>query len=266
MMNAWDSLIHHKFNALAFSTLVMSAAETADVEPGKFSQADFNAWVIGGQYTKNKLKRGQLVVQPRLEGDALEVHRNNLEQRKEKLRQELDTHQLAYNAKVPDAMRTVRASSPLRERHAPQDHTPRSSRGLSREAATESNHNLPDSDENSSNALRGRLKASFAQISATHAYGTLFPPLLTPYSRSCLLGQNATPKSPHQENQIPDALKSASAKKSINNPLSVVAGERKRAQPGSGPKAFFPSSNNSSIYRHFMHISPTDRGTFGKGA
>lgn len=252
--------------SLAEVPLVMAATpDSGNPEPGKFSQADFNAWVIGGHYTKNKLKRGQLIVQANLDGDALEAHRNNLEHRKERLRQELNSHQLAYNGKVPDAMRTVRASSPPRERHASQDHTPRSLRGHSRE--TEQQQTPHDAEENSSNALRGRLKASFAQISATHAYGTLFPPLLTPYSRSCLLGQSATPKTPHEENQIPDALKSSGTRKpSAHNPLSVVAGERKRAQPGSGPKAFFPSSNNSSIYRHFMHIPPTDRGTFAKGA
>jgi hypothetical protein len=244
-------------------TVTPDLASGSGSETGKFSQAEFNAWVIGGHYTKNKLKRGQLVVQAKLDGDALEAHRNSLENRKVRLREELESHQLAYNGKVPDAMRSVRASSPPRERHAPQDHTPRS-RGHSREAEQ---HTAPqDNDENSSNALRGRLKASFAQISATHAYGTLFPPLLTPYSRSCLLGQNSTPKSPHQENQIPDALKSAPRRTSSSNPLSVVAGERKRAQPGSGPKAFFPSSSNSSIYRHFMHIPPTDRATFAKGA
>lgn len=234
----------------------------------KFSQPDFNSWVIGGHYTKSKLKRGQLVVQPRLDGAALEAHRHNLEQRKQKLQEELDTHQVVYCAKVPEAMRTAaRASPPHSREKNSQDNTPRSfahSRGLSREKGDRGSS--PGGDENSSNALRGRLKASFAQISATHAYGTLFPPLLTPYSRSCLLGLNVTPKSPHQENQIPDALKSTGPRKPHgHNSLSVVAGERKRAQPSSGPKAFFPSSSNSSIYRHFMHIPPTDRGTFGKG-
>lgn len=235
------------------------------VVPKGMTQSEFNSWVIGGQYTKAVAKKGS---SRQTKEELSEAHRAQIQARKEQLKEELDTHSIQYKPKVASAMRVrsgrgtdngengeSQGSESKERRESPKKRVP------SPPQAAENND--PQSDENTSCALRGRLKVSFAQITATHAYGTLFPPLLTPYNRPCLLGQPITQKQPPPENQIPDMLKSQPQRHAVGNDLSVVAGERRRVQPNSGPKAFFPTGSNTSAYRFFTHIPSSERGTFG---
>lgn len=236
------------------------------------TSSEFNSWVIGGQYAKSNLKRHHLRdagVSSSADGGENAVEpRRQIEERREELRRQLDAHQLVYNSKVAEALRTPssraarlgsettssRKDSPKRQGTPPK---PNQAEGADTNAA-----------DNTSAALRGRLKASFAKITATHAYGTLFPPLLTPFNRGCLLGASSSSQSPGGsprtagDTTIPDKDATSPKKHVVRNDLSVVAGERRRVQPVSGPKAFFPTGSCTSVYRHFVHVPTTDRGTF----
>ena len=202
-------------------------------------RADFNSWIIGGQYTKNSFKR-HIGAPSKIELD--DNHRQQLEARKLQLKEEREKFCAEYKPKVASAFREKR-ETPAAHHHAA--HAP------PRTASPERG----ESDENSSLALRNRLRDSFAQITATHAYGTLFPPLLTPYNRPCLVNHNPDrPKSPVKEltDQTPDVVLPSHPQ----NSLSVTKHERRRVQPVSGPKAFFPTGSTTAAYRHFCHPSP----------
>jgi hypothetical protein len=176
--------------------------------------------------------------------------KTQLEARREQLKQERDRFQAVYKPKVAAALRSKHSGTTDRHQ-SPERHEKNSPRCVT----------PPKADgENTSAALRGRLRVSFAQISATHAYGTLFPALLTPYERACLI---APPKEKKENGHDTEQVASAGSH-SINetNRLSVVSNERRRVQPVSGPRAFFPTGSNICAYRHFTHIPHGGHGTF----
>jgi hypothetical protein len=200
-------------------------------------RADFNSWIIGGQYTKNSFKR-QAGAPAKVELD--ENHKQQLEARKLKLKEEREKFCAEYKPKVASAFREKRETAAAGHRA---DAPPRT--------ASPPNPNKPAVADDSL-ALRNRLRDSFAQITATHAYGTLFPPLLTPYNRPCLVNHNPDrPKSPVKDltDQTPEKVLPTQTE----NSLSVTKNERRRVQPVSGPKAFFPTGSTTSAYRHFCH-------------
>ena len=143
-----------------------------DFRTKKKESAEFSSWVIGGQYNKSNLKRSQ--AKQAKEVPLPDSHRQHIEARKQELQAALDSFGVSYKQKLvpstPESNHAQKRASPPRRPVSPPKE---------QEEGT---------DDNSSTALRGRLKASFAQITTTHAYGTLFPPLLTPYNRPCLLG------------------------------------------------------------------------------
>ncbi len=207
-------------------------------------RADFNSWIIGGQYTKNSFKR-QIGGPAKVELD--ENHKHQLEARKLKLKEERDKFCAEYKPKVASAFREKRE--------------PKSNFAAGHRAGVSLRIASPPKDTDKDNgmsddslALRNRLRDSFAQITATHAYGTLFPPLLTPYNRPCLVNHNSDgPKSPVKDlmDQTPEVVLPTHT----DNSLSVTKHERRRVQPVSGPKAFFPTGSTTSAYRHFCHAS-----------
>ena len=216
-----------------------------DFRTKKKESAEFSSWVIGGQYNKSNLKRSQ--AKQAKEVPLPDSHRQHIEARKQELQAALDSFGVSYKQKMvpstPESNHAQKRASPPRRPVSPPKE---------QEEGT---------DDNSSTALRGRLKASFAQITTTHAYGTLFPPLLTPYNRPCLLGI-AKSEGTNSPTAFDTATKSVPLPRS-KNAFSVVAQERKRVQPVVGPKAFFPTGSNVAVYRHFVHLGPAEHGTFG---
>lgn len=257
--------VTHSFSHICFLLSLYLSGEEERMPAAvasSFNASEFNSWVIGGQYTKTNLKRSQMKPPKQVEDPrAAETHQAHLQQRKELLRQELEAHQLVYNPKVANALRV--SSRPSRSEtggsDSPMRTSPRSNLNSREKSKQEDAAKQEQDADNSSSALRGRLQASFEQITATHAYGTLFPPLLTPFRRPCLLG-TVMPTRQQAEASIPEAQ--SPKRPAIRNDLSVVAGERRRQQPSSGPKAFFPTGSSPSVYRHFVHIPPGERGTF----
>lgn len=103
-----------------------------------------------------------------------------------------------------------------------------------------------------SRALRERLKMTFAQTTASHAYGTLFPPLLTPYNRVLNIkfpDRSGTAHGDKPPDVFPQPPQSGVPEPSNREPFSRAGRTPARPQPGSGPKAFLPTGSATSAYR-----------------
>jgi hypothetical protein len=226
-------------------------------------RADFNSWIIGGQYTKNSFKRQVGSGAPSNKVELDDGHKQQLEARRLKLKEDREKFCAEYKPKLVSGLREKRdynnnaaVASGSSGPPPPPPATAAAAASTARRADAPPRTASPPTNTNKvddSLALRNRLRDSFAQITATHAYGTLFPPLLTPYNRPCLVSHNPSdrPKSPVQEltDQTPEKVLPLSNE----NSLSVTKNERRRVQPISGPKAFFPTGSTTAAYRHFCN-------------
>lgn len=191
---------------------------------------DFNSWVLGGAYSRTTLKRNQIKADLELakksredsELDPSDDFSKKLEKRRQKWKED------RVKPSNLDKSKKAKDDSPRREAKSP----PR--------AASPPENEL---------SLRERLQKSFAQTTAAHAYGTLFPPLLTPYSRPCNFLRFAPERSstPPANPEIPQA-------QTIKPPppreyFSVAKSDRHRPQPRSGPQAFLPTGSAATAYR-----------------
>jgi hypothetical protein len=204
---------------------------------------DFNSWVLGGAYSKNILKRSQNkrtdLESSKKTGDTPVVEdafQRRLDKRKLQLKENKESAETNARPKPSYKLSPPRKTSSREQ----DDSAPPAARKLVRVSSP------PRPDEGPT--LRERLHQSFAQTTASHAYGTLFPPLLTPYSRPCNFLRFAdTERKPVPEPDL--SSKSQIAAPAFREPFSLAKNERNRPQPRSGPQAFFPTGSSATAYR-----------------
>ena len=209
---------------------------------------EFNSWVLGGAYSKTTMKRHQIKADLELTRKAEEeeddTFQKRLEKRREQLKEARSRPVPAYKSKVPLPSR----ERPLRTQSPDGSHTSPRKRVSPRRHDSPPRPETKDGHEQQS--LRERLHQSFAQTTAAHAYGTLFPPLLTPYNRPCnflRMADRAQTASPPPE---PDLSPRETFKPPpVRERFSLAKSDRQRPQPRSGPQAFFPTGSSTTAYR-----------------
>ena len=253
---------------------VGDATTRLDVRARGKAALEFNAWVVGGSYSKNRVKRNQMKIEQvrRKEdaGDEIEAQLlAKLAARKEAIRAEQAKELKEYKPKVAEAFREDRrveaaersGRSPRRgdSRGSPKKSPRKPSRPATVEGERAAEH---DKALDAARTLRTRLKESFEQTTQNHLYGTLFPPLLTPYARPMtFIRQDASGAAHRSPRADPNFSVPASAAAPPKEPFSLAAQRPKRAQPLTGPKAFMPTGSSTTAYRHFTNYGSLARLT-----
>jgi hypothetical protein len=210
-------------------------------------------WVVGGGYCKTRMKRSQIKTDLHhmrravTEGPEKKIT-EQLKERKEAIKEDQRREMLPYKPKVADATREARRLV-ISQKHAGKPPSPQHPRS----AVKLAEHDGGMSGEDAALALRQRLRQSFEQTTANRSYGTLFPPLLTPYCRpmAFLRGQERRSPSPRGVPTFNDGAQQQTSDV-VRDSFSVVNhNEPRRAQPPTGPKAFLPTGSSATAYRHF---------------
>lgn len=224
---------------------------------GRALSSEFNSWVIGGNYCRNTLKKNQiradLEMKKKMQDEVVDdYYQKRIEKRREELREARAAAMVTYKSKVQAALR----EHPTR--NSPHRSSPKAGSKSPRKDLV-SNKETAEDDQTTSRALRERLKVSFAQTTAAHAYGTLFPPLLTPYNRSISTRPERPSTPPKDTGSLDGAHKTGPQPPPPKEAFSAVAHVRHRIQPVSGPKAFFPTGSALTAYRCFSHQAVVGR-------
>lgn len=220
----------------------------------------FNSWVIGGGYSKTQMKRNQIKTDLayKRKFDAEHMTSDAVERRKAELKQNQPQEVATYKPKVAEAQREERKARVAEMRRSSPERRTSPRRSPTRPSTVE----RPDEGGEAARHLRDRLLESFEN--ATQSYGTLFPPLLAPYSRPTNATRNRDrPSSPRGDGafNVPDAAATLNADDRPKEPFGLPGGDRRRPQPASGPKPFLPTGSTTTAYRHFTNYGQMLRMT-----
>mgnify|MGYP001560841199 CR=1 FL=1 len=268
--------------------------------------ATFNAWVIGGNQSIAEVQRRQIRAKnaaklqlrqpkalppagggadsrmPVAQGDVAAVTLDNrflakLAHRRQEIEAQQASHQTtAYVNRVHTAIRTPLDPKKSTQRVPGSESRPPTQQASARSPPPPAGRSVSPSD--AARQLRQRLQQSFDQAKASQTFGSLFPPLLTPYSRPNIYtvrNDPFGPVSPRTLAQNAGADAAAGGAKGLKltspstgaapdvdfsatlpkDPFAVAAGPKPRPQPISGPKPFMPSASTSAPYRHFTNLN-----------
>lgn len=240
----------------------------------------FNTWIIGGDYSKTTIKKHQLKsdieMKKRLQTDAAESTADRFAQKCEKRLAEMKSekeHQIVPY--VPKVRSALREQSPRESQRNQKATTPsKTQRSQSPPKETESplkgGEAPPDDVGAAARALRRRLQMSFEQTAESHRYGTLFPPLLSPYNRPLNFLRHAADRKvitfagrAAGGAEIPPEVPKAFA--AARESFSVLRNNTQRVQPLSGPRAFLPTGSATTAYRIFTNFASAPRSESNDG-